>query len=69
MLFVSERTGASTIWIVDPFNKAASPTQVTTKEDDLAGKIANWSPDGTEIVFSLNSTGNWDLWAIAAADG
>ena len=25
----------------------------------------DWSPDGSEIVFSSNKSGNYDLWLIA----
>lgn len=76
--FESERSGNADIWVQlatggEAFqvtdDEAAAATQVTTDDDDLAGVIVNWAHDGTEIVFSSNRTGNWDLWAVAATGG
>ena len=73
---VGSSTGAqihvATINVGLPGAVAAGPPQL---RDDrvLVGSLANnwapaWSPDGRWIVFSSNSSGNDDIW-IVAADG
>ncbi|MFC2058087.1 PQQ-binding-like beta-propeller repeat protein [Chloroflexota bacterium] len=41
-------------------------TQLTT--DENSDMFADWSPDGSQIVFMSNRDGNWDIW-LMNADG
>lgn len=46
---------------------AADPIQITTHPGlDLC---AAWSPDGSQIAFSSDRSGNRDIWVIASAGG
>lgn len=37
---------------------------------DLTGEMyPDWSPDGTQIVFQSDRTGNWDIWVMPSTGG
>jgi uncharacterized repeat protein (TIGR01451 family) len=44
-----------------------TPAQLTT--DPALDTHASWSPDGTQIAFISNRSGNNDIWTIPAAGG
>jgi serine/threonine protein kinase len=44
----------------DPLPRFSNPWQVTTAAD-VEG-YPTWRPDGTQIAYESNQTGNWDIW-------
>jgi Tol biopolymer transport system component len=62
--FVSERGGASQIWVADVTNGrlVGKPRRLTTTTgSDL---YPEWSPDGREILFSRSDGTSSDLWSV-----
>lgn len=64
VLFISNRSGNSNMWVCDADGKNAA--QLT---DGLYVDTPNWSPDGSVIVFNSVVDGNSDLYAIGANGG
>ena len=69
LLFVAESDGRKSLWTVSPFSDSPELTRVTPDGDSVAGTIADWSPDGSEIVFAEATGDGWQLRMIAAAGG
>jgi len=66
--FVSDRSGASEIWLCD--SDGSNPVQLTSfgrSVEALGG--AKWSPDGQSIAFLMVVGGNGDICVISANGG
>ena len=64
--FMSQRTGASQIWIA---NQDGLDAQQLTYGSLYSG-TPRWAPDGRSIAFdSLGADGRWDIYVIDAAGG
>jgi Tol biopolymer transport system component len=64
--FVSDRSGASEIWVCD--NDGSKQVKLTSLGGD--GVLApKWSPDNRSIAFSANHGGNADIYVIDANGG
>lgn len=74
ILFQSSRSGSVDLWAFSA--QGGEPRQITTHPaEDWArrsmggGSLEAWSPDGREIAFESNRSGNWDIWVIPSAGG
>jgi Tol biopolymer transport system component len=65
LLFTSERTGSSDVWMID-----LASNQLTRVTDHPAydGR-AVWSPDGRWIAFTSDRTGRDHVWVVPAQGG
>jgi Tol biopolymer transport system component len=50
-----------------PFAAVADGTQLTF--DPAWDRAPAWSPDGRQIAFTSDRSGNWDVWVIPATGG
>jgi TolB protein len=53
------------LWRIPP--GGGTPIQITV--DTGYENDAEWSPDGSSIVFSADYAGNWDIWACPVGGG
>ena len=58
MIYQSDRTGNSEIWMLD----LHSNEEIQLTNDPASDIGADWSPDGKEVVFLSNRTGDYQLW-------
>jgi Tol biopolymer transport system component len=50
----------------EPLPRLSTPRQVTTASE-VEG-YPSWRPDGTQLAYESNQTGNWDIW-VTQVDG
>ena len=65
-LAIVSLSAASFAWL-SPVALADGAIQLTT--DPALDSWPAWSPDGTQIAFISNRSGNNDIWVIPAAGG
>lgn len=68
ILFDSDRTGQSEIYVLDATTSAVPRQLTNTPGAQASSSFAGWSPDGRRIAFVLTVDGNADL-AVMGADG
>ena len=66
IVFQSERSGLSDIWISD--REGANPRQLTFIGGPLVG-TPRWSPDGRYIAFDARAEGHSDIYVVDAEGG
>ena len=66
--FVSERSGAPRIWLMNA--NGGNPTPLATGSDDYVPEGSpRWSPSGDRIVFTSTRTGTSQVYSVAATGG
>ena len=60
IVFASERTIPSELWLLPP---GGAPAKLTSLGDGRV-EMPRWSPDGSRIAFSLTRRGNADIYVI-----
>jgi WD40 repeat protein len=66
ILFLSNRSGRSSLWIVDPAGEAAGLKRVAWEDIGVTIYTPCWSPDGTRIMVSSNGGGHGrQLWILS----
>lgn len=63
--FFTNRTGLNEIWVCE--SDGSNAVQITSQGTGITGP-PRWSPDGKQIVFDSNAGGQWDIYAITAAE-
>jgi Tol biopolymer transport system component len=63
--FVSTRTGAPELWLLD---SGGEPRRLTQMGGSML-QAPRWSPDGRSIVFATGTKGNFDLYRIGREGG
>ena len=66
IVFPSERSGLSDIWICD--SEGANARQLTFIGGPLVG-TPRWSPDGRQIAFDARTEGHSDIYVVDAEGG
>ena len=66
IVFQSDRDGQTELYILT-IGSADPPVRLTT--NSFRDEQPNWSPDGTTILYTSNSAGDFDIWSIPAAGG
>jgi len=56
--------GVCGIFVTHPDRLGTSPVRLTAGRNDVA---LNWSPDGQNIVYMSNHTGNWNIYLVTTA--
>jgi Tol biopolymer transport system component len=66
LVFRSERSGRSQIWVSD--SDGSKPLQLTSFTEGYLN-APRWSPDGKAIVFAASQTNNQDIYSVSADGG
>ena len=66
LVFQSNRSGASEIWVAD--SDGTNPRQITHTSAYAAG-FPHWSPDGRFLAFHARFSGDAQLYVVRTADG
>lgn len=66
IVFGSDRSGSSEIWICD--SDGTAPLQLTFFGGPMAG-TPRWSPDGRQIAFDAEPEGHGDIYVVSADGG
>jgi Tol biopolymer transport system component/predicted Ser/Thr protein kinase len=66
IVFYSNRSGTSQIWVCDADGTRAA--QLTSMAGTITG-TPRWSPDGQRISFDSNSSGTWQIYVMDAGGG
>ena len=71
--FRSNRSGSGDVWIVSAQGDEPRPLTKDPANDGarspIGGRHGPWSPDGRQIVFHSDRTGNRDVWLIPSEGG
>ena len=62
--FVSDRSGASQVWVIKADAAAPAPTWQVTGVGDVDGG-PSWSPDGSKVVYSIDDGSIVDLFVTS----
>ena len=66
VVFASNRSGETEIWLADP--DGSNAVQLTSMGAQVTG-TPRWSPDGQMIAFDSNLEGQYEIYVIPAAGG
>jgi Tol biopolymer transport system component len=66
ILFASDRSGRSSVWIVDPAGQAAGLKRIAFEDVGASIYTPCWSPDGTRVMVASNGSGQGrQLWILS----